>query len=388
MIINSNSGLSDIFMGKCSNTGSFLWVKGYGSVDNERPSGMTLDFTGNIYLTGVFNSVSLSFGSTSLGNAGSYDIFICKFDSGGNTVWAKSIGNSQDDFSFEIACDASGNAIITGEFSSPTLLINPFTLINNGISDIFCVKYSGQGIVDWAKNFGNEEVEGGYDVAVNPAGRINITGAYQSSFITFDTKTMMNSGGFDVFTACLNPSGTTRWAATAGGSDDNDGGNSIAVDAADNAVITGFFKSPVISFGSNILYNEGSSDIFIAKYSPTGKILWANSAAGIYEDNATGIAADGEGNTVITGYFFSNKIYMGGFDLTLTGNGYPDIFIAKYDSLGNVTWVSQGKGSNYDKSNCIAVSASGSIYIAGMFWSPTLTFDAISVNRTGTGYND
>jgi hypothetical protein len=76
-----------------------------------------------------------------LTSAGNADIFITKSDSSGNFVWAKAMGGANDDFGGNtIALNASGNVYITGKFESPSITFGSITLTNAGGNDIFIAR--------------------------------------------------------------------------------------------------------------------------------------------------------------------------------------------------------------------------------------------------------
>ena len=81
--------------------GNIIWAKSAGGTGNDFSNGITTDASGNIYMTGSFGSSSITFGSNILINAGvNYsDIFIVKYDSSGNVLWAKREGESYGDAS-------------------------------------------------------------------------------------------------------------------------------------------------------------------------------------------------------------------------------------------------------------------------------------------------
>ena len=65
-----------------------------------------------------------------------------------------------------------------------------------------------------------------------------------------------------------------QWAKSAGGTG-SAFGLIVSTDAIGNVFMTGYFKSPTITFGTTTLTNAGSNDIFIVKYDATGNVLWA-----------------------------------------------------------------------------------------------------------------
>jgi hypothetical protein len=123
-----------------------------------------------------------------------------------------------------------------------------------------------------------------------------------------------------------------QWAKRAGGID-YDYGNGIARDGASNIFITGRFSGSA-TFGSTTLNSKGLSDIFVAKYDDSGKLLWVTQAGGTSNDYGQKVAIDNSGDVIVVGYFANSAVFG---TITLSCAGGSDIFIAKYDgSSGNV----------------------------------------------------
>jgi len=152
------------------------------------------------------------------------------------------------------------------------------------------------------------------------------------------------------------------WSAEAGGSD-TDAGYSIAADASGNVYVTGFF-SGTASFGNTNLSSGGLEDIFVAKYDAAGYLQWVRQAGGSAFDEGHGIAVDGTGNVFVTGFFQGNASFG---PTNLGSTGQSDVFVAKYDSAGNLVWVSQAGSRDYDEANAIALDNAGNVYVTGYF---------------------
>src|ERR1017187_7026276 len=97
-------------------------VKGEGEISLDEGSDVATDALGNLYLAGSFDSESLTFGTTILSNKGESDIFLTKYDTYGNIIWAVSAGSKDVEWSERIAVDAAGNIYLTGEFWGPTIV--------------------------------------------------------------------------------------------------------------------------------------------------------------------------------------------------------------------------------------------------------------------------
>ena len=93
------------------------------------------------------------------------------------------------------------------------------------------------------------------------------------------------------------------------------------------------------------LVNSSSNDIFLAKYSQSGNLLWNLTAGGSGEDAASTVALDASGNAYIVGSF-RNVATFGSF--SRSSNGSDDAFIAKVSPSGSILWVQSFGGSNQD----------------------------------------
>jgi hypothetical protein len=375
-------------------TFDWKWAKSATGALNEGGFSIAVDANGNSYVIGSFQSPTLIFGSitlTNTDNTGStQDIFVVKYDASGNVVWAKSAGGINTDGGYGIAVEANGNVFITGNFSSPSIVFGSTTLTNSGSYDIFIAKYNPSGTVLWAKKAGGTGLEIGNSVTVDASGNSYITGVFGSPSIIFGTTTLVNIDNVgnteDVFIAKFDASGTSLWARSAGGTS-NDIGNSIKVDANGNSYISGYFYSPTIIFGSTTLINikntGNTDDIFIAKYDASGNALWAQKAGGANYEEVYGMATDANGNSYLTGSFDSPVLYAGSSFLVNTVSGNKDIFLIKYDASGNMLWAKGAGGTQSEQSNGIAVS-NGNLYITGSFDSPDLSFGGTTLTNAGS----
>lgn len=198
----------------------------------------------------------------------------------------------------------------------------------------FCLNGNAQ-TWQWAKGATGVGSEEGYSSATDTAGNVFITGSFTGSTISFGAYTLTNAGtNANVFITKYAPNGNVLWAKSATGTV-SDYGFSVSTDVVGNVFVTGCFQSPSTTFGTYTLTNAGTnSNIFIAKYDANGNVLWAKSAGGIADDRGYGVTTDATGNVLVTGYFQSPTITFGTY--TLTNSGNYDVFIAKYDANGNI----------------------------------------------------
>ena len=277
---------NDIFIVKYDASGNVLWAQGAGGTINDEPAGLATDGSGNVYVTGYFNSPSIIFGGTSFTNTGTAgpDMFIVKYDANGNVIWAETAGGSGNDEGLGIARDNSGNVYVTGYFSSSHITFGETTLNNAGGNDIFIVKYDTNGNPIWAVSAGGSATDWALGVATDGSGNVYVTGGFMSPTITFGTFTLINAGSgyLDMFIVKYDPSGNVLWAKNAGGSS-RDVGNSVTTDANGNVFVAGQFMSTSITFGTITLKNpKGNTtngyDMFIVKYTANGNVPWAKTA--------------------------------------------------------------------------------------------------------------
>ncbi len=339
----TNAGSRDIFVAKYSSSGNVEWAQRAGSPGWEISEGMTTDASGNVYLTGSFEN-TISFGSISLTTTGSIEMFIAKYDPSGNVISAIRQGGVGDDRSFGIAADASGNIYMTGYFLSPTITFGSTTLTSSGSYDLFVVKYNSSGNVVWAKNADSYDADASYGVTADANGSVYISGQFYGSVIHFGTITLNNVGGagnYDLFIAKYDSSGNVLWAKGAGDNPGQNVGWNVNTDGVGNVYLTGWFGSPTISFDSTTFINAGFTDLFVTKYSPAGNMLWAKSVGGSSADNVRSMTIDAADNLYFTGYYGS-PVTFGSH--TLTYAGVYDVFLAKIPASSTGVYGSDGGG--------------------------------------------
>lgn len=299
----TSAASNEIFFAKYDGSGNYVWAKSIVSSGSDYGYSILTDATGNVYVGGAYSGTA-DFdpgpGTFTLSSvATNYDIFVGKYDAGGNYIWAKSMGGPSADFSRSIALDAAGNLYITGMFQSSADFDPGPGVVNlsaSGNLDIFFGKYDVNGNYVWAKRIGMGSTDQGFGITVDAGGNTYLTGAFTGT-VDFDpgpgTANLISSGADDIFFGKYDGAGNYLWAANAGGPG-SDYSNSIAIDAMGNVHITGHFYGPA-DFdpgpGTAIL-PAGGQDIFIAKYSSCAS---APSTPGIISGNTT--LCSGSNNT-------------------------------------------------------------------------------------------
>ncbi|MDP1747271.1 MAG: SBBP repeat-containing protein, partial [Bacteroidota bacterium] len=140
-------------------------------------------------------------------------------------------------------------------------------------------------------------------------------------------------------------------------------GYGVGTDNAGNVYIAGKYELNAY-FGGTYVKCAGNHDIYIAKYSPSGAFLWVRTAGGSSGDYAHALAVDGAGNSYLTGEMEQTTRFG---SVALTSRGSNDVFVAKYDTNGNLIWAKNlGGGGGSDQGLGISLSG-GNVYITGTF---------------------
>ena len=153
-------------------------------------------------MAGYFISPTITFGSYILTSVGLFDIFLAKYDASGNVLWATSAGGNRYDYGESVTVDASGSSYLTGYFESHTVTFGSYTLTNTGNTNIFLTIFDASGNVLWATSAGGTDDGEGYCVAVDASENAYVTGWFSSPKITFGSDTLPNTemnGLFDMF---------------------------------------------------------------------------------------------------------------------------------------------------------------------------------------------
>lgn len=314
----------DVFIAKYDANGNALWVKKGGGNAWDVGNGVTVDKFNNCYITGAYRNTA-TFGTASLTSAGNYDIYIAKYDSGGNFIWAQSAGGIDDDRGMSVSTDASGNCYITGFFKG-TVTIATNTLVSDGDSDILLAKYNASGVAQWAKRAGGIAADEGNSIKIGTTGNIYVTG-YFTDMADFDTSSLTAYGNADIFVAKYDYKGDIIWVKKYGGTQ-NDKGYGISADTFNNIYVTGsFWGTGQFDTISVMSYNQ--DDAFIAGIDNEDKTKWVLHGGGVNIDVGRGVAASDYGRCYITGYFSSSAAFGTN---NITGFADNDLFVAKVDS--------------------------------------------------------
>lgn len=168
-----------------------------------------------------------------------------------------------------------------------------------------------------------------------------------------------------------------EWLKRAGGSS-TDLANGLWADKEGNAFVCGSISGSA-KFHKAPIHSRGGGDIYVAKYSTAGDVLWVSTFGGKLDDFATAISADAQGNLFITGVF-TDTAY---FEKQVLISGGVDVFVAKLNPAGKLEWAKALKTAGTAVPSAISVTEQGSAYVGGMF-SGNFDNDRVKLNQGQT----
>lgn len=364
-------------------------------------SGIAVDGAGNAYVTGYtdganFPMVNPVQATTSNTGNGSLNGFVAKLNPAGNAlIYSTYLGGQGQDAGHAIAVDGGGNAYVTGSTASTTFpMVNPTQATHGGgVTDAFVVKLNATGnALIYSTYLGVIGYDDGNGIAVDGAGNAYVTGdTYFNTFPTVNPAQPTFGGTSDAFVVKFNAAGNALVYSTFLGGGNYDSGNSIVVDGAGNAYVTGWTLStnfPTVAPAQATYGGGGSGDAFVAKLNAAGNAFaYATYLGGSGDDQGLGIGVDSAGNAFVTGWTKSTNFptvaaYQANF-----GGGVTDAFVSKLNAAGTLSYSTYLGGSALDWANGIAVDGAGNAYVAG--YSSSANFPTVSplYSTLGGGQN-
>ena len=369
-----------------SDAQSWTWAKSAGGTAIDAGNYLATDASGNTYVIGSFNSSTASFGSIIVNSAGSDDVFLAKYDATGNPLWVQTFGSSGSDIGHGVAIDGNGFVYISGSFSSATITLGSFTIARTYTTGFFLAKLAASGNVIWAAPVDGQQGGVTSSVTVDNSGNVIITGCFASPDITFGSIVLGNTSGTSIFIAKYDGSGNSIWATGAGCTTQNSltYSNKLVCDTGGNIFVTGSYGFPSITFGTYTLMNNDpvSIDMFAVKCDASGNVIWAKSGNGVGDNSGANVVVDPSGNIFVTGYFYTTNTF-GSFSITSAGGS--DLFLVKYDALGNELWVRNFGGNLGDYGIGLCNDYYGNILLTGYFKTDTLWLGSIGLPNDSAG---
>lgn len=303
--------------------------------------------------------------------------FIAKYDVSGNLLWLKKIAETLYSINYVVDNSGNiivvGTFTGTVDLDPSSAVVN-FTA--NGASDVFIAKYDTDGNYLWAKNISGTGSEASGLIKLDNTGNIFIVGTFNSSTDFDPSAGVVNitSVSIGTFVAKYNPAGDYLMAAPVSKSNSIPGFTNLGyvvttdfeIDANGSIFTAGYYwHSGYFDPANNsaLLYSSSSTgndnDAFVAKYTPTGAYQWVKKiAGGGGDDRISDIVFDNTGNFYATGLW--NLL------------DYPPparsrVYLAKFDNVGVPLWSTQIGGSGYSIGNNLVLDNSSNLYLSANF---------------------
>ncbi len=280
------SGNGDIYLVKTDAAGNYVWGQPIGGtgLDEGRSVQLTTDSIFLAYIIG---------GSTTSSGAGSYDFYLVKTTAGGDSIWTRTYGGTNEDVSYSVLRTLDSGYVMVGYTASYGV----------GGQDVYLVKTNAVGDTMWTRTYGGIGNDVGYSVQQTPDSGYIIAG-YTASY---------GAGNNDVYLIRTNASGDTLWTRAYGGRNDEQG----------NFVRQTFDGGYVIA-GQTMSFGAASQNAYLIKTDASGDTLWTRTWGGNGVDFANSVEQASDGGYIIAGY-------------TAPPAGSGDVYLIKTDADGSVS---------------------------------------------------
>jgi len=269
------------------------------------------------------------------------DAMLVKTDLDGNMQWQRTIGGDDHDAVYSVQKTPDGGYIMVGRTESYGI----------GTIDFWLVKTDAEGIEQWNRTFGGEDIE-------------EVTSFLQTSdggYIMVGTTRSYVTGSCDLWLVKTDAKGIEQWNRTFGG-EDYDTASSFRQASDGGYIIAGWTES----------YGAGSFDFWLLKTDTEGTEQWNRTFGGEGFDSLYSFQQTFDGGYILGG---STRSF---------GTGSPDIWLVKTDNNGIELWNRTFGGDDHDKVYSVQQTPDSGFILAGVTGSPD-SFDCWLVKTDSEG---
>lgn len=343
----NNKGQEDIFVAKLDSIGNVTWALGFGGKYSESGMAVGLDNTGNVFVAGQTNSDTISLGANTFTPV-NIDAYLAKIDAGGNVLWSKTCAGTGEEFANGLSVDKAGNVIIAGNFNGSNMGFDTDTIVSAGDVDVFVAKYDGAGNVLWAKSAGGIDSDFCETVTNDLSGNTIIAGTSYGNSMSFGNLTIAGNNG--MYITKYDMSGNEQWVQApfsnhteyAYGITTDTAGNIFTTGRFGGSLLD--FGGVSVAKPNPVAL----SSMYLVKHNPNGNPLWAIASCGDRTIDSKAVCITASGHPLVTGFYNSASVSFGSITLNNFTSvlNTCDIFVAKVD---DVTGIEDNKDddSNY-----------------------------------------
>ncbi|WP_441289822.1 hypothetical protein ACSRUE_03805 [Sorangium sp. KYC3313] len=193
---------ADAFVAEFDSSGTYLWDTTFGNSGEADALGVATDSLGNVAVVGSFRG-NMDIGGGTLTSAGITDIFVAQFDNSGTHLWSHGFGDTDWDTASGVSINDSGDVFVTGNIGG-AVDFGGGTLTSAGSGDVFVAQFDDSGTHLWSANYGDADSQGGSSIKIDSNGNAVVTGAFFGS-VNFGGTTLTDAGTGDIFLAQFTP---------------------------------------------------------------------------------------------------------------------------------------------------------------------------------------
>lgn len=313
----------------------------FGSSNIDQIQGLQTNLSKDIFIAGTFGD-DFNIGNKNLFINGLEDIFIAKINSNNETIWTKSFGSNDRDKITGFRLFEDSLLYFSGVFWD-NITFDTFNLSTIG-NTLFIIQMDTTGKVKWVNEIYGSSSKNINEGVTDNYGNYYITGSF-SNDLYFPDDTLTAQGQEDAFVAKYDKNGNFEWAKSIGFQQFTEG-TGLTVNDLGEVYVAGQFNGRVI-FGNDTLWAASLDfDLFFAKYDVNGNLLFGKRFGGIYDDINPKLCMGIFGKVAMAGTF----IGILNFDQTSiqTSTLGSDIFLAVFDSFGDLLFVNQFGDTNHE----------------------------------------
>ncbi|SFR35506.1 hypothetical protein SAMN04490243_1001 [Robiginitalea myxolifaciens] len=244
---SSQHGVGEFWCTKLFADGSLDWQFYFGGSNNDRAHALAPARDGGFVLAGFSESDDFDISAA----RGSYDFWVIRLAEDGAMVWERSLGGSGIDIASDITPTADGGFLVVGNSFSP----DGDRTEALGESDIWLVKLSAQGQLEWERSYGGEVFDTAEGIAPLSDGGYLISGNSRST-----TGGFSNSGENDMLFIKIDAQGDVLWERSFGST-----GIDQAFDAVEGADGSVYIVGELAAPGTPELPSRGATDLILLK---------------------------------------------------------------------------------------------------------------------------
>lgn len=351
-------GDNDLFMAKYDPYGGFIWATHFGGNQLDRVYAINAGVDGSIFFTGYGK---IAFPAIKSSPRHARDAIFGRLNQHtGELIWGRSLDGDVFSEGTDVLGLSQGKCLAGGRMNSLTFLDND-TLFGNGLTDGMLIKFGAQGAQIWSRNIGGTGEDDLYAVGMDRDENI-VAGGYFSGTAQAGTVTLNGTNGKDAYLTKMDSAGNFLWGTVFTGT--GDAKVTCLKVAPDGSVYFGGTFTDGLSVGSFNFTSIASTDFFYGKTDANGIVQWAHHAGGSSLDLVEDIDIDEQENVYLAGFFIGSLSLQGN---NVVSGGVDDLFFCKLDSSGNLSNFVHSAYQDTRDAFGVAADNQGNALLSGTF---------------------